>query len=278
MRLGPGRPSAPRHGPRAPGGPRRTGGWTGSGRTGGPGGPGTAGPRRARASGEAASQRIVSTPSAGVRSWPPTRSREARQRGGETGSVRPARVHRVRDDAGPGKPPRPFADERDLGALGPGVGAGTAVGALLVRQVVERQGLRVHAARRHGHDPPVGALGQARRRAGRRARTGRAPSSRTCARTPPAVTRALGEHRARVVHDDVEARLPVARISSAAARTDASDDMSATTDVIASLPLSATSSARVRARRAGSRPTSTRRAPMRAKDRPPRARGRTWDR
>ena len=48
---------------------------------------------------------------------------EPRQRRGDAGRVRPARVHRVEDDLVGGDAPRPLPYERDLGALGVRVGA-----------------------------------------------------------------------------------------------------------------------------------------------------------
>ena len=59
------------------------------------------------------------------------------QRFHKPGRARPARVHRMELDRPPAEPPRPLADQRDLGALGTGVGARAVVDAVGVLEIVE---------------------------------------------------------------------------------------------------------------------------------------------
>ena len=74
---------------------------------------------------------------------------EAGQRLGEPGSVGPAGVHRGECDRS-ATPPRPLAHQRHLGPFSPRVRARPVVVAARELEVVERQALRVHAARGHG--------------------------------------------------------------------------------------------------------------------------------
>ena len=74
---------------------------------------------------------------------------EAGQRLGEPGSVSPAGVHRGECDRS-ATPPRPLAHQRHLGPFCPRVRARPVVVAARELEVVERQALRVHAARGDG--------------------------------------------------------------------------------------------------------------------------------
>ena len=159
---GPPRPSAPPPHPTASPGPPRTAAWRGSGRTAARAGPGTAGRTMPAPPVRPPARATVSTPSAAVRSWPPTSpanpGRDASRPGvlAQPGCMALATTPVPRSRRAHSRISATWARFARAYDLAP------AYVAALVAQVVERQRLRVHAAGRDGDEPPVGALEEAR--------------------------------------------------------------------------------------------------------------------
>ncbi len=189
---------------------------------------------------------------------------EGRQRVGQPRRVRPARVHRVDPDGRPLEPARPLADQRDLDALGPGVGAGA-------RSTASWSTRGRRGRSRCMYCPPeVTAITRAPSPAsssGRRPVT-RANGPTTMVANVDSMPSGLIERSWKIapaLSTMTSSLGSVDRICSTAPWTEAREDMSATMGRNRSSPCRSTSSSRSRVRRSFERPTNRSRAPRRAR-------------
>ena len=185
---------------------------------------------------------------------------EPRQRRGDAGRVRPARVHGVEDDLVGGDAPRPLPYERDLGALGVRVGArafercrpptgGRRVGVAgrTSRPRSRRPRARQSVERSKGRSPAIRVNGP-------RTRVAKVASN------PSGLSIRSGK-MAPALSMTTSSRGSVPRTRVTACRTEVSEAMSATTVAKRSSPWVRIRSSRTAVSRSRSRPTRTMRAP-----------------